>query len=100
MQHWRLTEMELGNEVYYNGSTAWEYAAQYKAAHEALAGSGITLDRRRVDRHAEARWRMVTVGSRGGWCVLFVQALGYVPDAWSFHPYGPMNADGFGSSGI
>jgi hypothetical protein len=95
-----LTEIELGNEVYYNGSTAWEYAAQYKAAHEALAGSGITLiaDAWTDTPKANGEWSQWEAG--GGWCVLFVQALGYVPDAWSFHPYGPMTADGFGSSGV
>jgi hypothetical protein len=95
-----LTEMELGNEVYYNGSTAWEYAAQYKAAHEALAGSGITLiaDAWTDTPKPNGEWSQWESG--GGWCVLFVQALGYVPDAWSFHPYGPMTADGFGSAGV
>jgi hypothetical protein len=92
-----LTEIELGNEVYYNGSAPAEYALQYRAAHEALAGSGITLI---ADAWIDAQkpngewsdWE-----AHGGWCVLFVDALGYVPDAWSFHPYGPMNADHFGS---
>jgi hypothetical protein len=100
MQQLGLTEMELGNEVYYNGSTAWEYAAQYKAAHEALAGSGITLiaDAWTDTPKPNGEWSQWESG--GGWCVLFVQALGYVPDAWSFHPYGPMTADGFGSSGV
>ena len=92
-----LTEIELGNEVYYNGSAPAEYALQYRAAHEALAGSGITLI---ADAWIDAQkpngewsdWE-----AHGGWCVLFVDALGYVPDAWSFHPYGPMGADHFGS---
>jgi hypothetical protein len=92
-----LSEIELGNEVYYNGSAPAEYALQYRAAHEALAGSGITLI---ADAWIDAQkpngewsdWE-----AHGGWCVLFVNALGYVPDAWSFHPYGPMNADHFGS---
>lgn len=92
-----LTEMELGNEVYYHGTTATEYGAQYRAAHEALAGSGITLI---ADAWIDAQktggeWSQWE--NAGGWCVLVVQALGYVPDAWSFHPYGPMSADGFGS---
>jgi hypothetical protein len=95
-----LTEIELGNEVYYNGSTAWEYAAQYKAAHEALAGTGITLiaDAWTDTPKPNGEWSQWEAG--GGWCVLFVQALGYVPDEWSFHPYGPMSADGFGAAGI
>lgn len=92
-----LTEIELGNEVYFHGSTPWEYAAQYRAAHEALAGSGITLiaDAWTDTPKPNGQWSQWEYG--GGWCVLFVQTLGYVPDAWSFHPYGPMKADGFGS---
>jgi hypothetical protein len=92
-----LTEIELGNEVYFHGSTPWEYAAQYRAAHEALAGSGITLiaDAWTDTQKANGQWSDWEYG--GGWCVLFVQSLGYIPDAWSFHPYGPMKADGFGS---
>ena len=92
-----LKEIELGNEVYYNGSTAWEYAAQYRAAHEALAGSGITLIADAWTDALKANGEWSQWESHGGWCMLFVEALGYVPDAWSFHPYGPMNADGFGS---
>jgi hypothetical protein len=95
-----LTEIELGNEVYYHGSTAWEYAAQYKAAHEALAGTGITLiaDAWTDTPKPNGEWSQWEAG--GGWCVLFVQALGHVPDEWSFHPYGPMDANGFGAAGI
>ncbi len=95
-----LTEIELGNEVYFHGSTPSEYAAQYRAAHEALVGSGITLiaDAWTDTQKSNGQWSDWEYG--GGWCVVFVQALGYVPDAWSFHPYGPMKADGFGSSGV
>jgi hypothetical protein len=97
MRELGLTEVELGNEVYFHGSTPAEYAAQYAAAHEALAGDGITLI---ADAWGDTPlpgggWSQWEAG--GGWCVLFVQALGYVPDSWSFHPYGPMSADGFGS---
>jgi hypothetical protein len=97
MRELGLTEVELGNEVYFHGSTPPEYAAQYRAAHEALAGDGITLiaDAWTDTPLPSGGWSQWEFG--GGWCVLFVQALGYVPDAWSFHPYGPMNADGFGS---
>jgi hypothetical protein len=97
MRELGLSEIELGNEVYYNGSTPARYAAQYRAAHEALAGDAITLianawtDTQKPD----GEWSQWEAG--GGWCVLFVEALGYVPDAWSFHAYGPMSADGFGS---
>jgi hypothetical protein len=92
-----MTELELGNEVYYHGSTAWEYAAQYRAAHEALAGSGITLIANAWTDTQKPNGEWSQWESHGGWCVLFVEALGYVPDAWSFHAYGPMSADGFGS---
>jgi len=97
MRELGISELELGNEVYYHGSTPAEYAGQYRAAHEALAGSGITLiaDAWTDTPKPNGEWSQWE--SNGGWCVLFVEALGYVPDAWSFHPYGPMNADGFGS---
>jgi hypothetical protein len=92
-----LTEMELGNEVYYNGSTPAEYAAQYRAAHEALAGTGITLIANAWIDTQKPNGEWSDWEDHGGWCVLFVEALGYVPDAWSFHPYGPMSANHFGS---
>jgi hypothetical protein len=97
MRELGLTEVELGNEVYLHGSTPPEYAAQYAAAHEALAGDGITLiaDASTDTLLPDGEWSQWERG--GGWCVLLVQELGYVPDAWSFHPYGPMSADGFGS---
>jgi len=97
MRELGLSEIELGNEVYYHGSTPVEYAAQYSAAHEALLGSGITLiaDAWTDAQEPNGEWSRWEAG--GGWCVLLVQALGYVPDAWSFHAYGPMSADGFGS---
>ncbi len=97
MRELGITELELGNEVYYHGSTPPEYAAQYRAAHEALAGSAITLiaDAWTDAQKPNGEWSQWE--SHGGWCVLFVAALGYIPDAWSFHPYGPMNANGFGS---
>jgi hypothetical protein len=97
MRELGLTEIELGNEVYYNGSTPAAYAAQYRAAHEALAGTGITLIANAWTDTERPNGEWSQWESKGGWCVLFVEALGYVPDAWSFHPYGPMSADGFGS---
>jgi hypothetical protein len=92
-----LTEIELGNEVYYNGSSPAEYALQYRAAHEQLAGSGITLiaDAWTDAQKPNGEWS--DWEAHGGWCMLFVGALGYVPDAWSLHPYGPMSANHFGS---
>jgi len=94
-----LTQLEFGNEVYFHGTRPTEYAAQYKAAHEALEGSGITLiangygDYQRPD----GSWSQVEGGK--GWCVDFVRALVGVPDAWSFHPYGPMTSSAFEGSG-
>jgi hypothetical protein len=88
-----LTELELGNEVYYHGSTAVEYAAQYRAVHEALAGSGISLLANLWgDYYTGTEWSQVESGR--GWFVDFCKALGGVPDGWSGHFYGPMNADG------
>ena len=92
-----MTELELGNEVYYHNSTPGEYAAQYRAAHEALAGSGITLIANAWTDTPKPNGEWSQWENGGGWCMLFVEALGYVPDAWSFHPYGPMSADGFGA---
>jgi hypothetical protein len=97
MRELGLSEIELGNEVYYHGSTPAEYAAQYSAAHEALAGSGITLIADAWTDAAEPNGEWSQWESHGGWSVLVVRALGYIPDAWSFHAYGPMSADGFGS---
>jgi hypothetical protein len=98
MKELGLTELELGNEVYYHNSTPQEYAAQYAAAHKVLEGTGIKLladiwtDAYNTETDSWSQWE-----SGGGWGVLFVKALGYVPDAWSFHAYGPMTAHGFGS---
>jgi hypothetical protein len=97
MRELGLTELELGNEVYFHGSTPWEYAAQYRAAHEALAGTGITLIANAWIDTTKPNGEWSQWENNGGWCVLFVEALGFVPDAWSFHAYGPMKADGFGS---
>ncbi len=93
MRELGLTELELGNEVYYHGSTADEYAAQYRAAHEALAGSGISLIADAVGRLLH-RHRMVPGGKRAeaGLCVL--QSSRRRSRRWSGHFYGSMNADG------
>jgi hypothetical protein len=98
MRELGLSEIELGNEVYYHGSTPVSYAAQYRAAHEALVGSSVTLiaDGGMDAIKPNGEWSQWESG--GGWNVMVVEALGYVPDAWSVHPYGPMNADGFGDA--
>jgi hypothetical protein len=92
MRELDLSELELGNEVYYHGSTAVEYAAQYRAAHEALAGTGASLIADLWgDYYTGTEWSQVEAGR--GWFVDFCKALGGVPDAWSGHFYGSMTAD-------
>ena len=97
-----VTEIEFGNEVYYNGRTPQSYAAQYAAAHNALKGLRITLlanafgDYRRPD----GTWSQDASG--GGWIHDFIAALpqkGREIDAFSMHPYGPMDRLGLGEDG-
>ena len=91
-----LNEIEFGNEVYF-GESATTYAAQYAAAHAAVAGMGVRL---------LAVATALAPGAAGyadpSWINDFVNALpggaGEV-DAWTIHPYGPMagvNSNGFG----
>jgi hypothetical protein len=91
--------MELGNEVYYHGYTAAGYAAVYKAAREALGGTGVLLGANAWGDYQSSPgvWSQVEAG--GGWCVDFCKALGSKPDRWTFHPYGPLSAYGFGNTG-
>ena len=96
-----LTEIELGNEVYFHGSTPWEYAAQYRAAHEALAGTGITLiaDAWTDTPKPNGEWSQWEYG--GGWCVLFVQSARVCSRRLELPPLRPdERADGFGSAPI
>ena len=87
IQPFGLNEIEFGNEVYY-AETAQTYAAQYAAAHAALAGMGIKL---------LAVATAVQSGAAGNgdpsWITDFINTLpggaGEV-DAWTIHPYGPM----------
>jgi hypothetical protein len=97
-----LHEIEFGNEVYDHGSTPQSYAAQYAAAHAAVAGLHITLiansfgDYQRPD----GTWSQDAKG--GGWIHDFIQALpakGREIDAFSIHPYGPMDRLGSGEDG-
>ena len=55
-----VSEIEFGNEVYYNGSTPQSYAAQYAAAHNALKGLRITLLRQRLRRLSAPQRHLVT----------------------------------------
>jgi hypothetical protein len=92
MRELDLSELELGNEVYYHGSTAVEYAAQYRAAHEALAGTGVSLMADLWgDYYTGTEWSQVEAGR--GWFVDFCKALDGVPDAWAGHFYGSMTTD-------
>jgi hypothetical protein len=91
-----LTEIEFGNEVYFeNGFNASEYAAEYKVAHAALAGDRITLIANLWD---DSRTPNASIQSNGGWGKAIASYLGYVPDAWSLHPYGGMSEDDIGET--
>ena len=89
-----LSEIEFGNEVYDKGSTPQAYAAQYAAAHAAVAGIGVTLiaDSFGDYRRPDGTWSQDAAG--GGWIHDFIRAVradGAQIDAFSIHPYGPMN---------
>jgi hypothetical protein len=91
-----LNEIEFGNEVYY-GESAASYAAQYNAAHVAVAGLSITLlATATTDYYEHAR------GGSGSWFHDLIRALpggaGEI-DALTVHPYGSMTrvgSDGYG----
>src|ERR1700722_403168 len=91
-----LTEIELGNEAYFADSfNATEYAAEYKVAHAALAGDGITLI---ADLWDDSQTPKALIQGNGGWGKAVASYLGYVPDAWSLHPYGGMTEDDIGET--
>jgi hypothetical protein len=85
-----LTEIEFGNEVYYNGSTPQTYAAQYAAAHAALAGMGITLIANAWGDYEQSNGSWSQMAAGNGWIHDFMAASPGPVDAWSVHPYGPM----------
>jgi hypothetical protein len=103
-----LKWMEFGNEEYFYEQPG-EYARQYMAAMEGLAGLGITLipdswgDYWNNERGAEhGYWSQVRNG--GGWWLDFVNDVkslgGALPAACSLHPYGPMTGhEYFGAGG-
>jgi hypothetical protein len=82
-----LDEIEFGNEVY-NGETATTYAAQYAAAHAALAGTGVRL------LAVATALRSGAAGQASPtWIPDFIHALpggAAEVDAWTIHPYGPL----------
>jgi hypothetical protein len=82
-----INEIEFGNEVY-SDETAQTYAAQYAAAHAAIAGMGFKL---------LAVATAIQAGQDGDgnpqWIPNFIAALpggASEVDAWTIHPYGPM----------
>jgi hypothetical protein len=83
-----LNEIEFGNEVYY-GESATTYAAQYAAAHAALAGTGVKL----LAVATAVRSGAAGYGSPT-WIPSFIHALpagAAEVDAWTIHPYGPVS---------
>lgn len=100
MKELHLDTIDFGNETYYAASKPPELASQYRGAHEVLAGTGIKLLANLYGdyQRADGTWSQVEAG--GGWQVDFAKALGYTPDGWTEHPYGPMTGSAFqGSSG-
>lgn len=82
-----LNEIEFGNEVYERES-AHTYAAQYAAAHAAVAGMGIKL----LAAAVAVRSGLAGYGNPS-WIDDFIHALpggADEVDAWTIHPYGPM----------
>jgi hypothetical protein len=86
----QLGSIEFGNEVYIYENAA-EYAAQYDAAHRALAANGLSSWKLLAnatavcgDYHAE------------DWIPDVIRGMSSGPgevDGWSVHPYGPMGTD-------
>jgi hypothetical protein len=89
-----MTDIEFGNEVYYNGSLPADYAAQYIAAHNAIAGMGINLGVSCTTYYQRADGTFSDPAAGAGWIIDFFNAVdGAVPiDALIFHPYGPINS--------
>ena len=91
-----LTEIEFGNEVYLNSSLPADYAAQYLAAHDALAGTGVKLLACASGDYATNPPTNSTFSqdaNNGGWIRDFLAALvaaggsaGMV-DGWTAHTY-------------
>jgi hypothetical protein len=108
MQPLGLNDIEFGNEIYCNGCNGWAtdpptaYAAQYDAAHKAIAGMGMTLiaDSTGDYELANGTWSQDAAG--GGWIHDFLAAMPGGPtevDAWSIHPYGSMTTIAQGDDG-
>ena len=85
----KLHVIEFGNEVYAHEAVA-TYAAQYDAAHRALAANGLSS------------WKLLAVGtssacySADAWIPDFINAMSQGAsevDGWTIHPYGSMTSD-------
>lgn len=86
----KLRAIEFGNEVYKDESVA-EYAAQYDAAHQALAANRLTS------------WKLLAVATSvcgalhdEDWIPRFIAHMSggaAEVDGWTVHPYGSMNTD-------
>jgi hypothetical protein len=86
----KLNAIEFGNEVYRDESVT-EYAAQYDAAHRALAESGLSS------------WKLLAVATAvcgsmhaTDWIPEFIRHLSggaAEVDGWTVHPYGSMTTD-------
>jgi hypothetical protein len=88
------SEIEFGNEAYYNSNTAAMYGDKYAAAHAAVAGMGITLiaDSYGDYQRSNGTWSQDNRG--GGWMhdvIRRVASRHQSIDAFSVHPYGPLN---------
>lgn len=85
-----LQAIEFGNEVYLHEGAS-EYAAQYDAAHRALAAHGLS------------DWTLLASATAvcgslhaADWIPEFIRHLSTGPgevDGWTVHPYGSMNTD-------
>lgn len=85
-----MRAIEFGNEVYMDEGVD-KYAAQYDAAHQALAADGLSS------------WKLLAVATAvcgelhdENWIPDFIAHMSggaTEVDGWTVHPYGPMNTD-------
>lgn len=92
MQTRGLTELEVGNEPWWNGDTAASYAAKYAAARAACVGTNVRcIAMITGDYSPDAGKTWSKDSAKGGWLRDFFNALpsGASIDAISCHPYPP-----------
>ena len=71
-----LSEIEFGNEVYYDGKTTPPvFAAQYAAAHAAVVGMGVKLIANSYGDYERTNGSWSQDDRGGGWIHDFVAAL-------------------------